>query len=86
VTARILAATTGVRCTVNHLFDTRIHRLFQIADNGRELASGQTFIAGGAGGVWFFEPTEYFVDRFVTVGASEFYFGFWGHVFVLPDR
>jgi len=76
VAARLLATTTGVQCTVNHLFATRIHGLFQVANNGGKLASGQTFVTGGAGEIGFFEPTECFVDRFVTVGASEVYFRF----------
>jgi len=74
--ARLLATTTGVRRIVNHLFDPRIHGLLQLADNAGELASGQTFVAGGTGEIGFFEPTESFVDRFVTVRASEIYFGF----------
>jgi hypothetical protein len=76
VTARILAATAAVLFTINHLFDTLIHGLLQIADNGGELAGGQTFVAGRTGGISFFEPAEGFVDRFVTVGASEVYFRF----------
>ena len=74
--ARLLATTTGVRSTVNYLFDPGIHGLLQLADNAGELASGQTFVAGGTGGIELFEPTEGFVDRFVTVWASEVYFGF----------
>jgi len=73
---RLLATTTGVWCIVNYLLDPRIHGLLQLADNAGELASSQTFVAGGAGGIRLFKPTEGFVDRFVTVWASEVYFGF----------
>jgi len=73
---RVFATTTAVWCIVNYLFDPRIHGLLQLADNAGELVSSQTFIAGGAGGIGLFEPTEGFVDWFVTVWASEVYFGF----------
>ena len=72
--AGLLAATTGVWCAVNHLFDLLIHGLLQVADDAGKLAGDQTFVAGGAGGIGFFEPIEGFVDRCVTVRASEVYF------------
>ncbi len=74
--ARLLATTTGMWSTVNHLFDLRIHGLPQLAYNAGELVSDQTFVAGGTSGIGLFEPTEGFVDRFITVWASEVYFGF----------
>jgi len=74
--ARLLATTTAVWGLINYLFDPRIHGLFQLADDSGELARGQSFVAGGTGGIGLFEPTEDFVDRFVTVWASEVYFGF----------
>lgn len=85
MTTGIFTATAGLRSTVDHLFDILIHRLLQVADHRRKLAGGQTLLAGWTGGIRLFEPTERFVDRFVTVRAREVYFGFQGHGLVLPD-
>lgn len=74
MTARILAAATGVRGIVNYFFDPCIHGMLQFADNASELASGQTVIACWAGRIGLFKPTEGFVDGFFTVRTSEVYF------------
>ena len=77
---------------INRIFSKKGNKLFEAGDACRWILYKEDKLIGRIaafhselssfkeefplGGIGFFEPTECFVDRFVTVGTSEVYFRF----------